>query len=294
MGGGRLAGMMTSFVLLLSVVVAATEPTVGDLAYGEHERQKMDLYLVPDATEPTPVLLFIHGGGFVKGSKAQVSPRLIEAMHAAGISVAAINYRFITTDPLPTAMHDAARAVQFLRCHATEYNLDPAHFGASGGSAGAGISLWLAMHDDLADPASDDPVARESTRLSCAAVSAAQVSYDPRFWVKLGLERGLAHSSFALMFGKDVDEQTAQARAEASAPIEFLSADDPPMRLDYGVPNELADDTPLSAVVHHPRQGLALREACEPMGVTCVVYYPGGDRPTESAFAFVVRYLKGE
>ena len=41
------------------------------------------------------------------------------------------------------------------------------------------FSLWLAFHDDLADPQNDDPVARESTRLYCAAVNGAQVSLDP-------------------------------------------------------------------------------------------------------------------
>ncbi len=50
----------------------------------------------------------------------------------------------------------------------------------NGGSAGACTSLWLAFHDDLADPKSDDPVARESTRLTCAAVTGAQTSLDPK------------------------------------------------------------------------------------------------------------------
>jgi acetyl esterase/lipase len=59
-------------------------------------------------------------------------------------------------------MHDGARAVQYLRSRAKEWNLDPARVAATGGSAGAGISLWLAFHADLADPKSKDPVARQS------------------------------------------------------------------------------------------------------------------------------------
>jgi len=65
---------------------------------------------------------------------------------------------------------DAARALQFVRSKAAEWNIDKTRIGATGGSAGACSSLWLAFHDDLADPKSSDPVARESTRLLCAAV----------------------------------------------------------------------------------------------------------------------------
>ena len=94
-----------------------------------------------------------------------------------GISVAAINYRFIlqamehkVEPPVKGCLHDAARALQTLRSKAKEWNLDPKRVGATGGSAGACTSLWLALHDDLADPKSSDPIARQSSRLTCAAV----------------------------------------------------------------------------------------------------------------------------
>ena len=74
--------------------------------------------------------------------------------------MASINYRYSTTDILPAPVHDAARAVQFLRSKAAEWQLDPRRFGAYGISAGATTSLWLAYHDDLADAGSADPIAR--------------------------------------------------------------------------------------------------------------------------------------
>ncbi len=58
----------------------------------------------------------------------------------------------------PAPQHDGARAIQFLRSKAGEWNLDPKRFAAFGGSAGTGISLWTGLHDDLADPKSSDPV----------------------------------------------------------------------------------------------------------------------------------------
>ena len=98
-----------------------------------------------------------------------------------------LNYRFIdqameqkVEPPVKACVHDAARALQTIRSKAKEWNIDPKRVGATGGSAGACTSLWLALHDDLADPKSSDPIARQSTRLTCAAVSGAQTSLDPK------------------------------------------------------------------------------------------------------------------
>ena len=65
-----------------------------------------------------------------------------------------------------------------MRSHAKEWNIDKTRIAASGGSAGACSSLYLAFHDDFADPKSADPIARESTRLFCAAVNVAQTTLD--------------------------------------------------------------------------------------------------------------------
>jgi hypothetical protein len=78
-------------------------------------------------------------------------------------------------------MFDGARAIQFLRLHAKEWNLDPQAVAAAGGSSGAGISLWIGFHDDLADSTAADPVQRQSTRMSAIGSVDGQASYDP--WV---------------------------------------------------------------------------------------------------------------
>ncbi len=274
----------------------SVSPTHADLRYGPHERNVLDLYLA-DSEEPTPLLVYIHGGGFVGGDKRGISSMLIRTMHANGVSVAALNYRFITTDPMPAPFHDAARAVQFLRHNAKRYNIDPARFGATGGSAGAGISLWLAFHDDLAAPEAKEPVLRESTRLLCARVNGAQVSYDPRFWREIGLVRGLEHRSFPRMYGQATDEEPYPDRLirlfEECAPIEHATADDPPVYLVYGVGKEVGPNTPMGAIIHHPLHGLALQEKLEPLGVECTVVYKGGPRPSVSPMEFLVRHLTG-
>ena len=278
-------------------VLRRITPTQADVRYGPHERNVLDLYLV-ESDRPTPLLVFIHGGGFVAGDKRQVSPRVIDDMHRNGISVAAVNYRFITTDPMPACYHDAARAIQFLRAHAADYNLEPKCIACSGGSAGAGISLWLAFHDDLADPKAQDPVLRESTRIVCAQVNGAQVSYDPRFWREIGLTRGLEHGSFPRMYGRRERESESAPRLialyEECAPITHLSADDVPVYMNYGVTKDVGPDTPMNALIHHPLHGLTLQERMKPLGLECIVVYPGGPEPPISGTEFLVRHLKGE
>ena len=83
--------------------------------------------------------------------------------------MAAIEYRLIADAPLPAPHQDVARALQFVRSKAKDWNIDKARVGAFGGSAGAQLCMYLAFHDDLADPNSDDPISHESTRLTCAA-----------------------------------------------------------------------------------------------------------------------------
>lgn len=294
---GMFALTTTSLAVHASYLQGQTrvQPTHADVKYGEHQRHVIDLYLV-ESDEPTPLVIFIHGGGFVGGDKRGVSPGLIEAMHERGISVAAIHYRFIRTDPFPAPFVDAARAVQFLRYHAMDYNLDVERFAATGGSAGAGISLWLATHDDMADPESDDPVSRQSTRISCASVNGAQVSYDPRFWRKVGLGKGLQHPSFSLMYEvsahEPFDDPEKIAVAEECAPIEHLSKDDPPVYFRYGVSDELSDETSLGAVVHHPRHGKLFKEKMDSLGIECYLVYPGGPEVQLSSAQFLINHLK--
>ena len=120
-----------------------------------------------DSKKPTPLLVHIHGGGWLGGKKNETtSPNQMRN----GYSYASIDYRLAGTELLPAAVHDAARAIQFLRTKAEEWNIDPKRIAVTGGSAGAASSMWLAYHDDLADPKSKDPVLRQSSRV-CGAIA---------------------------------------------------------------------------------------------------------------------------
>ena len=101
----------------------------------------------PSVSEkPTPVVVYIHGGGFRGGSKQRINVKTLRGLLEAGISVVAFHYRFVQHAPLPAAHHDCRRALQLLRSKADEWNLDPERVGAFGGSAGAQLCMHLAFH----------------------------------------------------------------------------------------------------------------------------------------------------
>lgn len=168
-----------------------------DVAYGDGERNVFDIYL-PDCDAPTPLVIYIHGGGFTGGDKAgshgQNAANIREFLQSC-VAFATINY-FLLSVPdadgdldaaaaqggVLTSLRDAARALQFMRYHYQSLNLDVANVAAYGGSAGAGASLWLGNHDDMADPANPDPVLRESTRLKAVGAIATQSTYNLLAW----------------------------------------------------------------------------------------------------------------
>jgi len=260
--------------------IAKPAPDFADVTYGDHPRNRFDLWR-PKGEGPFPLVLYIHGGGFRAGDKNTLAPATLKSYLDAGWAVAAINYRFTDAAPAPAQYLDCARALQTLRHRSKEWTLDPRLVASTGGSAGAGTSLWLAFHDDLADPKSDDPVARQSTRLTAVAVVNGQSSYDPRFAEKIGIPRPNfeRHPFFLPFYGitkEEIDSPRAIERYEQAAPITHLTRDDAPALLTYTLANEEVTATSdLNLVVHHPRFGIALKERMDALGIECVVEYRG-------------------
>ena len=271
-------------------------PDLANEHYGPHERNVLDLWKAK-SDKATPLVVYIHGGGFRAGDKGSVSPSLLKLLDQS-ISVMAVNYRFSPEVTFPAHYMDCARAIQYARLHAKEWNIDPARIGATGGSAGAGTSLWIGFHDDMADPKSDDPVLRESTRLSCMAVFGAQSTYDPlviKVWIGEAAARHPALEGFYGLTWDQYDTPAARDMFKQAAAITWLTKDDPPV---YAFYSEARGPLPPNAKpgqgIHHITFGIKLKEKMEPLGIECTIRH--ADEKTNSAQEtnnFFVKHLLG-
>ncbi|MGB4710401.1 MAG: alpha/beta hydrolase [Fuerstiella sp.] len=289
------------------------EPSFANVKYGKHERQVFDIWLA-DPNKPTPLAIYIHGGGFKNGSKENLKPIELSQLLSAGISVAAINYRYVSIAPLPAAHHDARRALQFMRSKADEWNIDKNKVAAFGGSAGAQICMWLAFTDEMSQPDSSDPIERESTRLTCVATAGGQTSNGVEFWRKtigplLGENRKI--ESLLKPLGKEKDpekvrvatwgaktlEQANEIAARHSA-LDIVSADDPPIFMSYGMSPtaELPSDRKKLRgwLIHHVNLGIALKEKTDALNLEAHLMYPGANPSYKSLVEFFVDKLLEE
>jgi len=286
-------------------------PTHANVKYGKHERNVFDIWLA-ESDKPTPLAIYIHGGGFRAGSKEKLSNDILSQLSKAGISVASINYRYLTIDtPLPTSHHDARRALQFMRSKAKEWNIDQSRVAAFGGSAGAQICMWLAYSDDMAKPKSKDPIKRESTRLTCVATTGGQTTNKSEFWKKMitdimgskieaeGFVRplgGLVDPEKVRMatWGASSLEEMNQTLSRHSA-LSLISEDDPPIFMSYGMDPSAKPPTDRNRlrgwIIHHVNLGIALKEKTDALELEAHLKYPGAELKYPSQVEFLVDKL---
>jgi len=287
-----------------------------DIVYGtiDSEQQNLDAYIVA-GDRPSPVLIEIHGGGWRRGRKNSFTgypAGLFDRLFDAGISVVSINYRLIPKHPFPASEQDAVRAVQFVRSKAKAWNIDPERIGAMGGSAGAHLSLWVGLNDDLARPEAQDPIATFSSRLSCIVDISGPVDmlrFDPRAMARLGARGQDMSVIFPGKFGYDLarskdrqDPEVIEAMKQCS-PINFVSPDDPPVLVRHHAPRTIAgtDHPPVPDTINDPHSywyGVLLADALEKAGAT-VERHIGPDIGRDEAnagrlAAFIVRHLRAK
>jgi acetyl esterase/lipase len=270
-------------------------PEFHSVQYGPHWRQTYDVYLPegfdPKSDEPLGVVLNIHGGGWGALDKQSGDG---DRWNRNNIAFISMNYRYIgeyqqppaVTVPIAAPLLDAARGLQHIKYHAKTYGIDPDRILATGGSAGGASSAWLAMHDDMAEPDSADPIARVSTRLYAATPTQGQLSMDPkqmREWIPeitygpdkfitdfpAGMGRNDKKARFDYWLSRR--EEFLPAIREFSA-YEHASPDDPPMMLCYGGQK----DIPVSEggnATHHPKFGEYTYKRLKEVGHPEVYYW---------------------
>lgn len=132
--------------------ILSTENRSGyfDISYGaESEAQKLDIWLPEKGDGPFPVILSIHGGGFVACDKRQqdmIDP-MLEGLNR-GYAVVSINYRLIGEAIFPEPVKDVKMAIRFIKKNVAKFNLDPNRIITWGGSAGGYMALMTAVFED--------------------------------------------------------------------------------------------------------------------------------------------------
>jgi acetyl esterase/lipase len=281
------------------------------ISYGPYEENLFDIYL-PAAEEPTPLLLYIHGGGFTGGSRdtsgdeERVLPFLAEA-----VAYASIDYRLLQDfDPegVIKPLSDSARCLQFIRYHAEQLNVDPERIILMGGSAGAGTSLWIGFNDDMAAPDNEDPVLQQSTRVSAIVAIATQATYDIGKWSTvvfeeysldlleiadaLGLSQRLL-DFYGISDIEDFDSPQILAYREQVDMLDLMDADDPPFYVQNDLEPAAAPLT-VDLAFHHANHALVLAEQADKIGLENVAYMKAlmiEDPSGEDSLEFALRHF---
>ncbi len=248
-------------------------PDAADVSYGPHRQQKLDFWHpVSPTSDPAPVLIFFHGGGFVRGRKYH--SRLLREARELGAATVSANYRLTRPRGITVedSMQDAASAILLVLNHAKEWGIDPNRIALAGNSAGGCLALWCAF-TEAACP------------VRCVVTYNSLTTIDPNILVNEIGGPGLSHYRplwAALFDAKGLD---ALHSPQVSNIINTYS---PLARFHPGVPPayiEFNEDPPagggrhaatasLMKILHSPRYGFLLKKLYEGIGQKFVLSYP--------------------
>lgn len=239
------AGALAVFALASSLDAAAPPPTPPaitvqpDLNYagGTNPRQALDLYLPANRTGGArlPVVVYIHGGGWYRGSKdagrAWLQP-LVETGAYAGV---AINYRLSGEATWPAPIHDAKAAIRWIRAQADRHGLEPDRIGVAGASAGGTLALLLGVGAGVLELAGRvGPHLEADTRVQCVVNLFGRVN----FLAEPASARAAPSTAEALagrmkaLFGGPLEDRTDVARL--ASPVRHITPGDPPVFTIHG------------------------------------------------------------
>lgn len=184
---------------------------------------KMDIYYPQTGDPPYPTVVYVHGGGWTGGNKRAGAGMLdVPTLLERGYVVASVDYRLAPNWKFPAQIQDVACAVRYLRVHAGDLGIDPAHIGAYGGSAGGHLVALLGTADD--DAFGDDCPWEVSSR-----VQAVVDMFGPADFSLFEFNHNA--SKAAQVFGAQGADDPILLRA---SPVTWVSPDDPPFLILHG------------------------------------------------------------
>lgn len=212
-----------------------------DVAYGgPWETQKLDLYLPNEGEGPFPMIVAIHGGGFMQGDKTgkDIEP-MLEGVNR-GYAVAAVNYRLSGESLFPAAISDVKAAIRYLKANAEEYNLDPDKIAAWGSSAGGHLAA-------LAGTSGDDNALESKNMANASYSSDVQAVVDWYGQIDfLKMDEQFEESGIAPKIGERKDAESPESKflggsiaekadaVEKANPETYITENDPAFLIQHG------------------------------------------------------------
>ena len=210
----------------------AQEPTLPNIEYARVDGQPLllDLYLAPAAEARAPLIVWVHGGAWRAGSKADVP---IRALLARGFSIASVDYRLSTVARFPAQVHDIKAAIRFLRASAAKHHFDPQKFVIAGSSAGGHLAALVGVSNGHAELEGS-----LGEHLSVSSDVQAIVSFFGASNLETILAQSTPHGlrvrvpALQLLLGGSPTEQPELAKL--ASPVTHVDDHDPPLLLIHG------------------------------------------------------------
>jgi acetyl esterase/lipase len=225
---------LVPFTVLVLLTVAAAHTrgagTTRDLQYAEVDGLplKLDLFL-PAAKNP-PLIVWIHGGAWRAGSKADMPlGQLVEQ----GYAVASVDYRLSTVAPFPAQAHDLKGAIRFLRAKASEYSFDGSRIAVAGGSAGGHLAALVGVTNGNKELEGDVGGNLDQKSDVQAIISLFGASDLTKILAQSTAKgREMRAPALQLLLGAQPDEKPELAKL--ASPVAHVDAHDPPLLLVHG------------------------------------------------------------
>jgi acetyl esterase/lipase len=233
-----------------------------DISYGPDERHVFDLCR-PEGVEEPPIVVYLHGGGFVRGDKSAPEGKArIAGLASRGVAVAAANYRLAPGATYPAQILDAKTLVCFLRSNGSQWGVATGKVGIWGVSAGGYIASMVGLTDgdpELSPPDGNTKVDAVASWFAPLALRATM----SRSWVE---QIVLGDGPETAMLGEQDDESRLRL-AEQASPVNRVHPDAPPFLLAHGDQDKLVNS----------HQSQILHEALTLAGASSTLVYLGGE-----------------
>ncbi|MCD8076985.1 MAG: alpha/beta fold hydrolase [Lachnospiraceae bacterium] len=201
------------------------------------EYQKLNLVLPNEGEGPFPVIVYIHGGGWLIGDKNHVQTQSVNRLLYAGYAVCCINYRLSDVGKWPEPLYDCKAAIRFLRANGEKYNLCTERIGVAGNSAGGHLAAMLGTTNDCPDY-EDLSMGWEKESSAVQAVFTWFAPFDltkwESDWRKTYPERGFDEEVSAEAYFFNAPLRDVPEKVRAASPAKHLSKKTVPFYVEQG------------------------------------------------------------